>query len=88
MAALNELAEAYRNRTLDDLLIRASQVSFRPERQRLYARAQGMLAEGQTFLVSAPWVAFFPGAALLLAVLGINLLGDALRDLLDPRFQP
>ena len=47
-----------------------------------------MLAEGQTFLVSAPWVAFFPGAALLLAVLGINLLGDALRDLLDPRFQP
>lgn len=47
-----------------------------------------MLAEGQTFLTSAPWVAFFPGAALLLAVLGINLLGDALRDLLDPRFQP
>lgn len=47
-----------------------------------------MLAEGQTFLASAPWVAFFPGAALLLAVLGINLLGDALRDLLDPRFQP
>jgi ABC-type dipeptide/oligopeptide/nickel transport system permease subunit len=41
-----------------------------------------MLAEGQTFLASAPWVAFFPGAALLLAVLGINLLGDALRDLL------
>jgi peptide/nickel transport system permease protein len=47
-----------------------------------------MLSEGQTFLVSAPWVAFFPGAALLLAVLGINLLGDALRDLLDPRFRP
>jgi peptide/nickel transport system permease protein len=47
-----------------------------------------MLAEGQTFLVSAPWVAIFPGAALLLAVLGINLLGDALRDLLDPRFRP
>ena len=47
-----------------------------------------MLADGQTFLTSAPWVAFFPGAALLLAVLGINLLGDALRDLLDPRFRP
>src|SRR5712691_1984656 len=47
-----------------------------------------MLAEGQTFLASAPWVAFFPGAALLLAVLGINLLGDALRDLLDPRWKP
>jgi peptide/nickel transport system permease protein len=46
-----------------------------------------MLAEGQTFLTSAPWVAFFPGAALLSAVLGINLLGDALRDLLDPRWR-
>ncbi len=46
-----------------------------------------MLAEGQTFLASAPWVAFCPGAALLLAVLGINLLGDALRDLLDPRWR-
>ncbi len=47
-----------------------------------------MLAEGQTFLVTAPWAAFFPGAALLSVVLGINLLGDALRDLLDPRFKP
>jgi len=47
-----------------------------------------MLAEGQTFLITAPWAAFFPGAALLSAVLGINLLGDALRDMLDPRFKP
>lgn len=46
-----------------------------------------MLAEGQTFLASAPWVAVFPGLALMLAVLGINLLGDGLRDLLDPRFK-
>jgi peptide/nickel transport system permease protein len=44
-----------------------------------------MLADGQTFLATAPWVAVFPGAALLLAVLGVNLLGDGLRDLLDPR---
>jgi ABC-type dipeptide/oligopeptide/nickel transport system permease subunit len=44
-----------------------------------------ILADGQTFLTSAPWVAVFPGVALLLAVLGINLLGDGLRDLLDPR---
>lgn len=43
-----------------------------------------MLADGQTFLVTAPWVAVFPGLALLLAVLGINLLGDGLRDSLDP----
>ena len=43
----------YRNRTLDDLLIRASQVSFSPERQRLYARAQGILAE------EVPWVPLY-----------------------------
>ena len=46
-----------------------------------------MLADGQTFLGSAPWVAVFPGLALLLAVLGVNLLGDGLRDVLDPRFR-
>src|SRR5437660_99264 len=46
-----------------------------------------MLADGQTFLALAPWVAVFPGAALLLAVLGVNLLGDGLRDLLDPRLR-
>lgn len=46
-----------------------------------------MLAEGQTFLASAPWVAVFPGLALMLAVLGVNLLGDGLRDMLDPRFR-
>ena len=46
-----------------------------------------LLADGQSFLASAPWVAVFPGVALLLAVLGINLLGDGLRDLLDPRFR-
>jgi ABC-type dipeptide/oligopeptide/nickel transport system permease subunit len=46
-----------------------------------------MLADGQTFLASAPWVAIFPGLALLIAVLGVNLFGDGLRDLLDPRFR-
>ena len=46
-----------------------------------------MLADGQTFLATAPWVAVFPGVALLLAVLGVNLLGDGLRDLIDPRFR-
>ena len=46
-----------------------------------------MLADGQTFLATAPWVAVFPGVALLLAVLGVNLLGDGLRDLLDPRLR-
>jgi peptide/nickel transport system permease protein len=46
-----------------------------------------LLADGQTFLVTAPWIAVFPGLALLLAVLGVNLLGDGVRDLLDPRFR-
>ncbi len=46
-----------------------------------------MLAEGQNFLTTAPWVAVFPGLALMLTVLGINLLGDGLRDLLDPRLR-
>src|SRR5919108_823376 len=42
-----------------------------------------MLADGQSFLATAPWVAVFPGLALLIAVLAINVLGDGLRDLLD-----
>jgi len=46
-----------------------------------------LLADGQSFLGAAPWVAVFPGLALLLAVLAVNLLGDGLRDLLDPRFR-
>ncbi len=44
-----------------------------------------MLYEAQTFLSSAPWMALFPGLAIAWAVLGFNLLGDGLRDLLDPR---
>jgi peptide/nickel transport system permease protein len=46
-----------------------------------------MLAEGREFLQHAPWVAFFPGAAIMLTVLSINLLGDGLRDALDPRMR-
>ncbi len=44
-----------------------------------------MLHEAQTFMEMAPWLAVFPGLAIALAVLGFNLLGDGLRDLLDPR---
>jgi ABC-type dipeptide/oligopeptide/nickel transport system permease subunit len=46
-----------------------------------------MLAEGREFLEHAPWVAFFPGAAIMLTVLSINLFGDGLRDVLDPRLR-
>jgi peptide/nickel transport system permease protein len=46
-----------------------------------------MLWESQTFLSAAPWLAILPGLAIALAVLGLNLLGDGLRDLLDPRLR-
>ena len=44
-----------------------------------------MLSEAQTLLFQAPRLAVFPGIAIALAVLGLNLLGDGLRDLFDPR---
>ncbi len=45
-----------------------------------------MVAEGAAFIVSGEWwIALFPGAALMLAVFCFNLLGDGLRDLIDPR---
>ena len=44
-----------------------------------------MLAEAQTLLFQAPMLAVFPGVAIAMAVLGLNLLGDGLRDLMDPR---
>jgi peptide/nickel transport system permease protein len=45
-----------------------------------------MVAEGASFMVSGEWwIAFFPGAALMLAVFCFNLLGDGLRDVVDPR---
>lgn len=46
-----------------------------------------MLAEAQTMVTIAPHVAIVPGMAILLTVLGLNLLGDGLRDALDPRLK-
>jgi peptide/nickel transport system permease protein len=46
-----------------------------------------MLAESQTMIAFAPWLAIFPGLAIVLTVLGLNLIGDGLRDLLDPRLR-
>jgi len=46
-----------------------------------------MLNAGRTFMHRAPWLAVFPGLAILLTVLGFNLFGDALRDALDPRMK-
>jgi peptide/nickel transport system permease protein len=46
-----------------------------------------MLNEGQKFMRTAPWVATFPGLAILVTVIGCNLVGDGLRDALDPRLK-
>ncbi len=46
-----------------------------------------MLNDAQTYIYLAPRLAIFPGMAITLAVLGLNLLGDGLRDLLDPRLR-
>lgn len=43
-----------------------------------------MLSEGRDYLRAAPWIATFPGIAIMLTVFGLNTLGDALRDILDP----
>ncbi|HSE95061.1 MAG TPA: ABC transporter permease [Methylomirabilota bacterium] len=47
----------------------------------------GMLADGRVYLSTAWWLATFPGLAILATVLGINLLGDGLRDTFDPRLK-
>jgi len=46
-----------------------------------------MLSQGRNYLSIQWWVAAFPGLAIAITVLGINLLGDGLRDVLDPRLQ-
>lgn len=46
-----------------------------------------MLSEGRAYLRLAPWVTFFPGLAIFLIVVSFNLLGDGLRDALDPRLR-
>ena len=46
-----------------------------------------MLAESRTFITRAPWLLFFPGLMIVLTAFSLNLVGDALRDRLDPRFR-
>jgi len=47
----------------------------------------GIIAAGQLYLRQAAWMSVFPGAAIILSVLALNLLGDGLRDFLDPRLR-
>jgi peptide/nickel transport system permease protein len=46
-----------------------------------------VLAEGRLYLQQAPWLTLFPGAAIMACILGLNLFGDGLRDMLDPKMQ-
>jgi len=46
-----------------------------------------MLADSRAFIIQAPWTVLFPGLAIMLTVLGFNLMGDGLRDALDPRMK-
>jgi len=44
-----------------------------------------IIANGRDFIIAAPWITVAPGLAILVSVLGLNMLGDGLRDVLDPR---
>jgi peptide/nickel transport system permease protein len=46
-----------------------------------------MMYASRTFMELAPWLAIFPGLAIMLVVLGFNFVGDGLRDVLDPRLR-
>ena len=46
-----------------------------------------MLAAGRNFMAIAPWMSLIPGTAIILVVLGFNLAGDSLRDVLDPHMK-
>jgi peptide/nickel transport system permease protein len=47
----------------------------------------GILGDGRSYIDTAWWIAFFPGLAIMITVLSVNLLGDWVRDYLDPRIQ-
>jgi peptide/nickel transport system permease protein len=47
----------------------------------------GTLAEGRLYIQQAPWLVLYPGGAIMLTIFGLNLLGDGLRDLLDPKIR-
>ena len=46
-----------------------------------------MISQGRNFLHSAPWVSLFPGMAIALTIISMNILGDSLRDYLDPKMK-
>ena len=72
--------------TVAAAIIAESSLSFLGLGQQPPAPSWGsMLNTAQRFIAQAPWMAFWPGFAIFFAVLSFNLLGDGLRDALDPR---
>jgi peptide/nickel transport system permease protein len=72
--------------TIATAIITEASLSFLGLGQQPPAPSWGsMLNVAKNFLGQAPWMALYPGAAIFLVVLGFNLLGDGLRDALDPR---
>ena len=47
----------------------------------------GLISQSRTFMGQGPWMAIFPGMAITLLVIGFNLVGDGLRDAVDPRLR-
>jgi ABC-type dipeptide/oligopeptide/nickel transport system permease subunit len=75
--------------TAGDVVLTASGLSFLGlGAQPPLAEWGAMMAEGRNFLGVATYLTFYPGATITLTALGLNLLGDGLRDRLDPRFHP
>jgi peptide/nickel transport system permease protein len=72
--------------TIATAIIAEAALSFLGLGQQPPAPSWGsMLNSAQRFLSNAPWMAVFPGLAIFITVLSFNLLGDGLRDALDPR---
>ena len=72
--------------TIATAIIAEASLSFLGLGQQPPAPSWGsMLNTAQRFLTNAPWMAIWPGLAIFLAVLSFNLLGDGLRDALDPK---
>ncbi|MFP1960939.1 ABC transporter permease [Lonsdalea quercina] len=72
--------------TVATAIIAEASLSFLGLGQQAPAPSWGsMLNVAKNFLTQAPWMALWPGAAIFLVVIGFNLLGDGLRDALDPR---
>jgi peptide/nickel transport system permease protein len=46
-----------------------------------------MIARGQNYILSAPWMTLYPGLAILVTALAFNLVGDGIRDILDPKLR-